>query len=243
MQPIPFPDVLTARTQATVRDHLRAGRRGAAIRLIRERAHLGLDEAAALVDAIAGQPQSRPVLPAGPDGTPRQQPAQAGDVHTDLTASFATALRRARRMAGDPPYAGLADRTRYSTPTISRAFAGRILPKWEVTERILAGLGIPAELIAGEWRGRWAEARDQVRPVTCPPGLALAAAASASAASAGSGLPDPQPGEPARAPAAVRLCEDCGALVGDMVRHEAWHWRIERQHRRSVIRAVDSTGS
>jgi hypothetical protein len=238
MPHFPFPGVLPARTQALVRDLLERDNKTAAVRVVREQIHLGLDEASALVDAIAGQVPSRPVLHAGPDGTAGQhQPA-------DLTASFGTALRRARRLAGDPPYTGLAAVTGYSVPTISRAFAGRILPKWEVTEQILTGLGIPAELIAGEWRGQWAEARDKVKPVTGPAGHALPSAISANAVSTGTGLPDPDPGEPAQAPAAAgQVCEDCGALVGDIVRHEAWHWRTERQFRRSVIRAVDSTGS
>jgi hypothetical protein len=35
--------------------------------------------------------------------------------------------------------------------------------------------------------------------------------------------------------AGTRKCEDCGALIGNIVQHQAWHWRIERQPTRATL--------
>jgi hypothetical protein len=193
---------------------------------VRDQAHVGPDEAKDVVDTLAGQ----------------QQPARAWAVYDDdLTAGFATRLRQARRQAGDPPYAGIAHATSYSVPTISRAFSGQVLPKWELTVRILKVLGIPAEQIAGGWRASWARAQDQRRPIKAASPAPPAVRQDDATETALPGLGIARTPGPRQEPPAGRLCEDCGALVGDMLLHEAWHWRIERQHRRTVIRAVDST--
>jgi len=235
---------LPAEIEARVRELVGQDQRISAIKLLREHTGLGLKEAKDAVDALAHLLPRAQAPQQGPGRGPECQPAQPADPGTDLTERFAIALRQARRRAGDPPYRALAGRMGYSVPTISRAFAGRALPRWDVVAGILKALGIAGEQIAGQWREEWIRALDQRRPIARP-GPASPTTAPAHSAESQPRLPGPsRPPSPLPGPdpAPALECEDCGALIGNLVQHQAWHWRIERQLRRSVMRAVDATG-
>ena len=165
----------------------------------------------------------------------------------DLTERFIAALRHARMEAGDPPYRALARRVKfYSAPTIWRAFNGEKLPHWRLVEPILAALGVDHALIGTRWREMWNQARAeavyprrgmaQAQPVSAAPPLREVPAEGLR------GLPGrtSPPGGPDLA--AGLVCEDCGALIGNLVHHQAWHWRIERQLSRATLRPVEGTG-
>jgi len=141
------------------------------------------------------------------------RPGRAG---ADLTVDFAAALRHAQLEAGDPPLRSVARRAGFSAATISRAFGGKKLPRWEVAERILESLGIHPSRINTEWQMRWYLAREEHR------------------AAMGS-----QPGQNL---AASPVCEACGGLIGDLVQHQAWHWRIERLLGGATLRAIEGPG-
>lgn len=249
MQPSPISGHLPHTAEARLRLLVTDGRKDAAVALVRKYTSLGPEDAMNIVNTmLEEQHRSRRVSRAGPEGETWRQAAQTADAGADPAASFALALRQARRRAGDMTYDHLAAVTSYSTQTISRAFAGRTLPRWPVVERVLTALGVPGEEIFREWRERWAQAQDQRRPITLqhPAGTAPAAAIPVDAAADnGTDLPDPGrllPAGSGQPQAAGRECEDCGALIANIVQHQAWHWRIEKQLRRSAIRAVDSTG-
>ena len=94
----------------------------------------------------------------------------------------------------------------------------------------------------------WARAMQSPRaaPRTAAPWLAVAATAGPTHGTPGEGprrlsaltspLADGQ-----SLPASQER-EDCGALIGDLVRHQAWHWRVERQLSRAILRSVEGTG-
>ena len=180
-------------------------------------------------------------------------PADARSGHMipgNLTGDFAIALRRAKRYAGDPAYYVLAMQANCSLPTITRAFSGAVLPRWRTVEGILKALRVPRERIETDWRDLWVQALNERKPLQqprssglteeAPGGLQAAAAISAaSPASPPTGASSSQ--EPGQSSACV--CEDCGSLIGDVLQHQAWHWRIELQLRRSAIRQVGDAAS
>jgi transcriptional regulator with XRE-family HTH domain len=212
--PAPHSTPIPAATEARIRELLVQGNQISAINLAREHAGLSLRDAKDLVNSIAAAPPAdRTAL----DGVPGDDPAA-------LTAAFAADLRHARLMAGNPSYYRLADLARYSVPTISRALAGRTLPRWATAEAILQALGIARDQIDNQWRPQWAralEARDPSHPRHH------------------GHAPAPEQAHHAPSPGSLE-CEDCGALISDLVQHQAWHWRIERQLRKTAIWAIDS---
>jgi transcriptional regulator with XRE-family HTH domain len=231
--------MLPAGAEARIRELAGRGQKTSAIKLFREYTGTELTDANHIVDALTQQ------LPPGraseeESGWEAGQPlAEPCDPGVSLTESFAMALRRTRREAGDPSYRSLAHRTHYSPPTITRALSGRSLPSWDFTAAILTALGVPKERITTQWREMWIRARDQHRPLTLPGPARHLAQAQARHSPSGPVRSLTPPSEPGLA--SVPECEDCGALIGNLVQHQAWHWRIERQLRRTAIRAVDST--
>ena len=178
-------------------------------------------------------------------GEPSAEARSGHIVPGNLTGDFAIALRQAKRQAGDLSYYVLAEQVDCSLPTITRAFSGAALPRWRTVEGILKALRVPREQIDTDWRDLWVQALNERKPLLqsrssgltedAPDGpQATGAISTASPASPRTGMSSPQ--GPGQSPPCV--CEDCGALVGDVVQHQAWHWRIERQLRRSVIRPV-----
>jgi hypothetical protein len=166
--------------------------------------------------------------------------------------TFIAELRRARLEAGNPSYRSIAyhmmqrpDGTDwYSHATIWRALTGEKLPRWDLVKHILQGLGVDDAQILTTWREIWCQAREIEALRRGEPGAQQAAAAPPA---------HQAPGESPRRLAALTSppaagqpdsheCEECGAVIGDPIRHQAWHWRIERQISRAILRAVDGTG-
>ena len=190
-------------------------------------------------------------VPAGGSG-PRSVPAAgrlpaagwpAGVLPTP--ESFAAELRRVRLQAGAPSYRLLERQAGYSRTTLWRAFAGERLPRWDLVVRILRALGVDRLQIDGGWREMWCQAREEERRGGEPDAQHAATA----------GPTHGTPGEGRRRLSALtsflaggqslpasQECEDCGALIGDLVRHQAWHWRVERQLSRAILRSVEGTG-
>jgi transcriptional regulator with XRE-family HTH domain len=130
---------------------------------------------------------------------------------------FALSLRRARREAGDPSYRELARRTGYSISSISRTLTGATFPRWAFTELLLNSLGLSQEQVQGLWRRRWLEAAEAVSPLGVNPGQ------------------DEVP--------AGRECGQCGALVLNPLRHQAWHSAYERRRSGRITPMADAGGT
>lgn len=126
--------------------------------------------------------------------------------HEGAADRFALSLRRARREAGDPSYRELAGRTGYSISSISRTLNGATFPRWAFTGLLLKSFGVSQEQIQGYWRRRWLEAAEAVSPLGVDQD--------------GSGQDDVPAG---------RECEECGALVLNPLRHQAWHSAYRRR--------------
>ncbi len=231
--------------QARAQEFLAQGQRRKAIRLISEHTALRVSEAKDFIDSLVGKS-----IPAAPAVEPRsaQPGSDPGSSLPDLTAGFALALRHAKRMAGDPPYHMLASRASCSVPTISRVFAGRTLPRWQIAHAVLAAMNIPVSEIETEWRNLWIQALDQHRPLAQPDPMPYSESGSANSleehpatAQPAAPLEELGPLQQEQEPSPICVCDDCGALIGDLVQHQAWHWRIDRQLRRSSMRAIDGT--
>jgi hypothetical protein len=137
--------------------------------------------------------------------------------------------------ADEPPYKQLAYEAHCSTATISRALGGRTVPSWNVVVGILNALGTDPGQIRTQWRMQWQAALHHQR---------IAAPAGRSGEGSGDGVVDlPLPRLGSTQPASNRElhpsheCEDCGALIVNPLRHQAWHGRVERQIRRTARRA------
>lgn len=168
-------------------------------------------------------------------------------------ANFAAELRHVRLQAGEPSYREIAHRMDrgmgrgyYSTTTIWRAFTQEKLPQWHIAAAILQALEVDRTYLTA-WHEMWLRARaEEAERRGGEPDAQQAAPA------------DPAHGTPAEGPRrlaaltapptdgpsqpASQVCDDCGALIGDLIRHQAWHWRVERQLSRVTLRAVEGTG-
>lgn len=78
---------------------------------------------------------------------------------TDDVRSFAADLRELRYAAGNPTLRALTARTFVSKSVLSSAFAGRLLPTANTTERLVSALGGDPE----QWAHRLADLREQQR--------------------------------------------------------------------------------
>ncbi|MEO3788544.1 ribosomal protein L7/L12 [Actinocorallia sp. B10E7] len=197
-------------------------------------------------------PRLSPPVPAPPRGsTPslasETWPTPASDV--DLTKEFANQLRVARRRAGEPSLSKLSGLTKFSKATLSRAFRGHLLPSWEVVETLLHTFGIPPTLVDDVWRRRWLLALEQRDPVGLhnphdpfgerhPEPATENGQNASSSSSAGPASSSPPPGAPEG-----QVCDTCGSWVVDLTKHQAWHWQMENQIRRTLLRTVDDAAS
>jgi hypothetical protein len=160
-------------------------------------------------------------------------------------ASFVAELRRARLQAGEPSYREIARRTErmYSPATIWRAFTQEKLPHWRLTAAILKALEVDN---LDTWREMWFSARSEERAhgsdrdaqqaVPADPARGISAESPRRLAA----LTAPQAEDPSQP--GSQVCDDCGAVIGDLICHQAWHWRIERQLSRASLRAIEGTG-
>ena len=119
---------------------------------------------------------------------------------------FAMSLRRARRNAGEVPYRELARETSYSISSISRILNGKNFPRWAFTEKFLHTCKVSEAQINGPWRRRWLEIAELLSP--------LGDDGQDSDAELSVDAPQAPP---------ERECPECGALVLNPLRHQAWH--------------------
>jgi transcriptional regulator with XRE-family HTH domain len=149
-------------------------------------------------------------------------------------ADLAAALRRARLDAGWPSYRRLARQADVPLTTVWRICNGGTFPRWEDLTGILRALRISPAQIDSVWSKMWCQAEAQQYAPTVP-GLHGTPAEERELPSFGSP-------HTAQAQAGAGECEDCGALIGNLVQHQAWHWRIERQLARANLRTIDGIG-
>jgi ribosomal protein L7/L12 len=182
---------------------------------------------------------------------------EGGSGHENLTMVLAEELRHARRLAGEPSYALIMRRSerfrfRFSKPTLSRIFQGHSLPQWDTVETLLRAMEVSQCEIDTTWRALWLRAKEQRDPIGArfPALLAAVTPEVATEENPVAHKPPPSPRDGGEqeavaktAPPALsnQICEDCGLLIGDLVRHQAWHWNIEQQIRRATLRVVDDT--
>ncbi|MFI0453686.1 helix-turn-helix domain-containing protein [Actinomadura sp. 6N118] len=132
---------------------------------------------------------------------------------------FALGLRHVRRRAGDPSYRALSQKMNYSYSTVSRMLNGQMFPRWGTVEQFLRACKVTENAIDGRWRARWLEIAELVSPI-------------------GETVPyddkDEQEEEftgPGEGPGRPTMeCRECGALIVNPLRHQAWHAALVRSN-------------
>jgi hypothetical protein len=114
--------------------------------------------------------------------------------------------------AGKPALSVLSEAVHYSKGTLSKVFAGKMIPSWPLVEDLAVALGVPTQTVVREWFHLWTAAntlrrkpgagREQV-PAQAVPGTG----ASVKSAAAGPGY----------------TCPECGTWVVDPALHTGWH--------------------
>jgi transcriptional regulator with XRE-family HTH domain len=143
----------------------------------------------------------------------------------DQIQRFAAGLVRVRLDDGKPSYHELQRRMGYSPSTISRVLTGNSFPTWAFTEGFLHACHVAEPETNTRWRKRWVKIAELQSPV---------------------GDDDPWEDEtgsdePAPAAQVTTECGTCGALVLNVLRHEAWHATIvRREPARPARRALAS---
>ncbi|MET9250258.1 hypothetical protein [Nonomuraea sp. NPDC003709] len=187
---------------------------------------------------------------------PKPAPSEPGTARRTL----ADELKLAWRRAGEPPLRKLRRQLlgkgldcAVSIASISKAMSGSTgrPPSWTLVAGLLEQFDSGAD-IDGFWRPLWAKAREEVAPLgltsatdttkpsTITPVISLV---STSGQDNTTGEPDDRAPETGNTAPAGFECEDCGSWVVNADRHYAWHWNMEKQLRRTIIRGIESTGS
>ncbi|MGV9368120.1 helix-turn-helix domain-containing protein [Amycolatopsis sp. NPDC003731] len=143
----------------------------------------------------------------------------------DELIEFATDLRWARRLAGDPSYRTLMRQISWSPASITRNLSGTKLPTWDFVERFLSACKVDDQDIAFNWKPRWVAIADMITPIT------MEKASNRTAAKARQ-IAGPVP--------SGTSCETCGAWVVDLAKHNSWHESLtaERKPPRSLVRRL-----
>ncbi|MFC4536987.1 hypothetical protein [Sphaerisporangium dianthi] len=191
---------------------------------------------------------------------PRPTPAEPESARRRL----ADELKLAWRQAGEPPLRRLhraltskAVDGAVSVASISKAMSGSTgrPPSWTLVEALLREFDICSTDIDGFWRPLWVQAREEVAPLglsstagtteprTVVPFTNVATKTEPNNDTATRSTPDSRTLEAGDEAPGGSECEDCGAWVVNPDRHYAWHWNMEKQLRRAIIRGVESTGS
>jgi hypothetical protein len=117
--------------------------------------------------------------------------------------------------AGKPALGVLSEAVHYSKGTLSRVFAGKMVPSWPLVENLAVALGVPTETVVHEWFHLWTAANTLRRRPGVPRDRAAAEPVAGTAVNV-----DPAtsgPGYP---------CGECGSWVMDPARHTDWHRHI-----------------
>ncbi|RKS71191.1 helix-turn-helix protein [Actinomadura pelletieri DSM 43383] len=126
---------------------------------------------------------------------------------------FALGLRHVRRHAGDPSYRTLSNKMNYSYSTVSRMLNGQIFPRWETVEQFLRACKVNENALDGRWRTRWLEIAELISPI-------------------GETVPyedDDEFADATEPPTRPTMeCPQCGALIVNPLRHQAWHAALAR---------------
>jgi hypothetical protein len=112
--------------------------------------------------------------------------------------------------AGKPSLAVLSEAVHYSKGTLSKVFAGKMVPSWPLVEGLAAELGVPTQTVIREWFHLWTAANTLRRKPGVVRDRAAVQPAPGTAAASGTGHP----------------CPECGSLILDPTRHEVWHRQI-----------------
>jgi hypothetical protein len=120
--------------------------------------------------------------------------------------------------AGKPALSVLSEAVHYSKGTLSKVFAGKMIPSWPLVEDLAVELRVPTETVVREWFHLWTAANTLRRK----PGAGRETAAEtvqqavqgagASVKSAATG-----PGY---------TCPECGTWVVDPALHTGWHRQV-----------------
>ena len=115
--------------------------------------------------------------------------------------------------AGKPALSVLSEAVHYSKGTLSKVFAGKMIPSWPLVEDLAVELGVPTETVVREWFHLWTAANTLRRK----PGAQRAAAPPAPNAGASVKTAATGPGYP---------CPECGTWVIDPALHSGWHQQV-----------------
>jgi hypothetical protein len=114
--------------------------------------------------------------------------------------------------AGKPSLGVLSEAVHYSKGTLSKVFAGKMVPSWPLVEGLAAELGVPTQTVVREWFHLWTAANTLRRR---PGGMRERTAT------------EPAPtAAPSVAPAVTgsgHTCPACGSWVVDPALHAQWH--------------------
>jgi hypothetical protein len=107
--------------------------------------------------------------------------------------------------AGKPSLAVLSEAVHYSKGTLSKVFAGKMMPSWPLVEDLAVELRVPTQTVVREWFHLWTAANTLRRkPVVEQERVAVQQAPTAT----------------------VSPCPECGSWTADPALHSGWHRRI-----------------
>jgi hypothetical protein len=118
--------------------------------------------------------------------------------------------------AGKPSLAVLSEAVHYSKGTLSKVFAGKMLPSWPLVEDLAVEFGVPTQTVVREWFHLWTAANTLRRK----PGAARERAAA-----------QPAPGTAATGVQSALTgpgytCRACGSWVVEPALHTEWHQQV-----------------
>ena len=129
--------------------------------------------------------------------------------------------------AGKPALSVLSEAVHYSKGTLSKVFAGKMVPSWPLVENLAVELGVPTQTVVREWFHLWTAANTlRRRPgmarerTTTPPGPGPAATSGAGPASGVA------PGAQPASTGPGYTCRACGSWVVDPGLHTEWHRQV-----------------
>ena len=118
--------------------------------------------------------------------------------------------------AGKPSLGVLSEAVHYSKGTLSKVFAGKMLPSWPLVEDLAVELRVPTQTVVREWFHLWTAANTLRRKPSVVRERATA---------------QPRPGtavgpESATATGPGYICRACGSWVVDPALHTEWHRQV-----------------
>jgi hypothetical protein len=127
--------------------------------------------------------------------------------------------------AGKPALSVLGEAVHYSKATLSKVFAGKMVPSWPLVENLAVALRVPPQTVVQEWLHLWTAANTLRRN----PGTLAGAGGGRGTAQEHPVVPL-LPGTAAAAEASApagHTCPKCGSSVVDAALHADWHTRVE----------------